>query len=57
MIELLSKDIKSIIHRYVFDYYYSNVKAEYKREWLSGLSYWDDDEHCLVDNETYRANL
>ncbi len=47
--ELLSKDIKSLIHRYIFDYYYCGVKAEYKREWLSDTFIWDDDEQCFID--------
>ncbi len=52
--ELLSRDIKSIVHRYIIDYYYCRVKAEYKREWLSD---WNDREQCFVDdNDNYVAN-
>ncbi len=49
MLELLSRDIKQIIHRYIFDYGYDGVKAEYKREWLSDTFIWDDDEQCFID--------
>ncbi len=54
--ELLSRDIKTIIHRYIFDYYYCGVKDEYKYKWLSGDSYWDDDDQCFVDDDNYTAN-
>ena len=51
--ELLPRDIKAIIHRYIFDSYYSRVKVEYERIWQS---YWDDDEQCFADADSYRAN-
>ncbi len=49
--ELLSRDIKLIIHRYVFDYNYAKLKRQYRFSWLNGRSprtaFWDDGMECF----------
>ncbi len=48
--ELLPRDVNSIIHRYVFDYYYGNLRAEYKWKWWYN---WDDVEQSFKDDNNY----
>ncbi len=54
--ELLSRDIKFIVHRYIFDYNYTELKRQYRFSWLNNNTSWDDDRSCFMYADDVEAN-
>lgn len=52
--ELLPKDIQTIVYRYIFDYKYMQVKHQYRDVWLLNNVIWCDEDYCFVNIKTGR---
>ena len=60
VLDRVFRDIQLIIHRYVFDYYYSALKTQYRYFWLNGealhTANWDDEMECFKYEDDEEAN-
>lgn len=60
LLDGLCIDVRNMIHRYIFDYHYSQLQRQYKKEWLSGSwkcgVYWNDDDNMFSCDQNPEAN-
>ncbi len=57
MNEVLSKDVIEIVHRYLVDYWYLQVRKQYRDVWLNANSiFWNDLQNLFQTNCTFVAN-
>ncbi len=53
--ELLPKDIRNIVYRYILDSKYQIVIRNYNSVFLNGETYWNEHRQCLADHTSMVA--
>ncbi len=60
--DLIPKDVIAIVYRYIYDYYYTQVKQKYRLVWLNGYEnqehniFWDHKYSEFSTNDRHVAN-